>query len=572
MKSLTVGQRLALLIGSLVLLMLTVGLLGLWGTQRTEQSLRTVYEDRVVPLSQLQQIQHQQAVADAKLLRALADEAPELQDQARKAVAESQRLGGELWKAYMATFLTPEEAVLARKFSAERESLLDEGVSPALALLAAGDRQAAAAQLNGTMRRLSDAADATLQALVALQVNVAAQEFNAAEERFQKLVYVSVTVLVLASLMGIGLGWQLTRSLRRQLGAEPQQAQAVAQAVAQGDLTRPVPLREGDRDSLMAALATMRSKLLDTVTAVRDRADGVATAATEIAQGNLDLSQRTEEQASALQQTAASMEQLGTSVQQNAENARQASQLAVKATETAQQGVHVVGQVVESMRGIEDSSRRVVEIIGVIDGIAFQTNILALNSAVEAARAGEQGRGFAVVAGEVRALAQRSAAAAQQVKQLIQSSVEQVQQGGGHVNAAGTAMQEVVRSIRQVNDLVADISAATSEQSGAVVQIGQAVTQMDQVTQQNAALVEESAAAAESLRLQSGELLAAVSVFRVDAGNPITVPVPKWEGIERRSPQRARNVVRPAFGKQTQAHANAALRPKTGTDGDWASF
>jgi methyl-accepting chemotaxis protein len=254
--------------------------------------------------------------------------------------------------------------------------------------------------------------------------------------------------------------------------------------------------------------------------AVRGSSDSVATASAQIAQGNHDLSQRTEEQAAALQQTAASMEELSTTVRQNADNAQQANQLALRAGSVAVEGGDAVGQVVATMKGIHDSSRQIADIIGVIDSIAFQTNILALNAAVEAARAGEQGRGFAVVASEVRTLAQRSAAAAREIKSLIGTSVERVEQGAAQVELARAKMTEMVSSVRRVTDIMAEISAASGEQSAGVGQVGQAVSQMDQATQQNAALVEESAAAAESLKGQAMQLVQAVAVFKLGEAQP----------------------------------------------------
>jgi len=295
-----------------------------------------------------------------------------------------------------------------------------------------------------------------------------------------------------------------------------QRAVTVARAVADGDLS--VRLDASGKDEmaqLLQALQAMRDSLVRVVSNVRENADSVATASAQIAQGNLDLSGRTEEQASALQQTAASMDQLSTTVRTNADNARQASALAQGAAEVAVRGGSVVGDVVSTMKGIDDSSRRVSEIIGVIDGIAFQTNILALNAAVEAARAGEQGRGFAVVAGEVRSLAQRSADAAREIKTLIADSVQRVGQGSALVGEAGTIMNEVVASIQKVTGIIGEISHASSEQSTGVGQVTQAVGQMDAATQQNAALVEESAAAAQSLKAQAGRLVQAVAVFRM---------------------------------------------------------
>ena len=329
----------------------------------------------------------------------------------------------------------------------------------------------------------------------------------------------TINTLVLGGLSLLALtgtlGWALTRGIFRQLGAEPREVARTVSAVAQGDLTVQIALRPGDSGSLMAGLARMRDSLVKVVTEVRANSESVATASAQIAQGNQDLSGRTEQQATALQQTAATMEQLGTTVRHNADSAVQASRLAQGASAVATQGGNVVGQVVTTMQGINDSSRKIGDIISVIDGIAFQTNILALNAAVEAARAGTHGRGFAVVASEVRSLAQRSADAAKQIKSLIGLSVEQVEQGTTLVDQAGKTMDEIVRSIQRVSDIVGAISSASAEQSSGIQQVGQAVTQMDQATQQNAALVEESAAAAESLRNQAQQLVQTVAVFQL---------------------------------------------------------
>ncbi|WP_028312155.1 methyl-accepting chemotaxis protein [Derxia gummosa] len=310
----------------------------------------------------------------------------------------------------------------------------------------------------------------------------------------------------------VAFSWYLANLLRRRIAA----SQAVAERVRDGDFT--VEVRDDERDEftpLLAALGAMQSSLTKVVGAVRRNAETVASASAEIAQGNNDLSRRTEGQAGALEETAASMEQLGSTVRQNAENARQANQLAMGATEVAEKGGQVVAEVVETMKGINDSSKKIADIISVIDGIAFQTNILALNAAVEAARAGEQGRGFAVVASEVRNLAQRSADAAKEIKDLITTSVERVEQGSTLVDRAGATMSEVVTAIKRVTDLMGDISSASSEQSAGVEQVGEAVRQMDQSTQQNAALVEESSAAADSLREQATQLVNAMAVFRL---------------------------------------------------------
>jgi methyl-accepting chemotaxis protein len=341
----------------------------------------------------------------------------------------------------------------------------------------------------------------------------ASQNSDAVFKRVQLMLFL---LLPAALVVGAVLGSVIIRRLMRQLGGEPHVAAAVARAVAEGDLTTPVPLRQGDHSSVLAALHAMQQSLARTVTAVRASTDSVTTASHEIAQGNADLSSRTEQQASNLQQTAASMEQMTSAVKQNADAARQANQLAASASQVAAKGGAVVGEVVSTMDQISASSRKIADIIGVIDGIAFQTNILALNAAVEAARAGEQGRGFAVVAGEVRNLAQRSAQAAREIKSLINDSVARVDTGSQLVNDAGTTMHEIVTQVQRVADLIGEITSSTLEQSSGINQVNQAVTQLDQMTQQNAALVEQSAAAAESMKEQADGLTRAVSQFRFD--------------------------------------------------------
>jgi methyl-accepting chemotaxis protein len=328
----------------------------------------------------------------------------------------------------------------------------------------------------------------------------------------EQAVIVSVVLVLMVCVVSVALSVWLTRSLVRPIA----QAVAHTEEIARGNLAIEIQSRGHDELAhLLRSLDTMRIALVDVVTRVRQSSESVSTASAEIAQGNHDLSSRTESQASALEQTAASMEELSSTVRQNADNARQADQLAQSASTVAEQGGGVVSEVVTTMHGISESSRKIADIISVIDGIAFQTNILALNAAVEAARAGEQGRGFAVVAGEVRTLASRSAAAAKEIKQLIDDSVGRVEQGNAQVDRAGSTMGEVVSSIRRVTDIMGEISSASNEQSQGVAQIGEAVTQMDQATQQNAALVEQMAAAASSLKTQAQELVQAVAVFRL---------------------------------------------------------
>jgi methyl-accepting chemotaxis protein-1 (serine sensor receptor) len=322
----------------------------------------------------------------------------------------------------------------------------------------------------------------------------------------------SVVLMVAGGVVGLGVGLAFSRRITRPV----EKALAFSQAVAGGDLaTRVRPRGDDEIAELLHALLAMQDSLSAVVRQVRRDAEGVAAASTQIANGGVDLSQRTEEQAAALQQAAAAMDELSSTVRQNAGNAGEADQLARGASDVAQRGGEVVGEVVQTMRGIHESSRRVADIIAVIDGIAFQTNLLALNAAVEAARAGEQGRGFAVVASEVRSLAQRSAAAAREIKGLISTSVERVEQGSALVDQAGATMNEVVAAIGRVAGLMGEISTASSEQSTGVGHIGQAISHMDEATQHNAALVEESAAAAASLKVQAHDLVQAVAVFRL---------------------------------------------------------
>jgi len=390
---------------------------------------------------------------------------------------------------------------------------------------------------------------------------------NAANADIQSVKYSSSLILAILAIVSILVGamsaWRLALGITRPLG----RAVEVAETVAAGDLTTSVAVDSKDEiGQLLQALKKMNDNLAGIVGEVRTGTETIATASSQIASGNLDLSSRTEEQASSLEETASAMEELTSTVKQNADNAQQANQLAASASGVAVQGGQVVEQVISTMQSISDSSKRIADIIGVIDGIAFQTNILALNAAVEAARAGEQGRGFAVVASEVRNLAQRSANAAKEIKSLITDSVESVEVGSKLVEQAGATMREVVNSVQRVTDIVSEISAASHEQSTGIEQVNQAIGQMDEVTQQNAALVEEAAAASQSLQDQAASLAQAVSVFKVSHVQA--------RAVTPRAASKPQSVVKSKVSRPAQAAKTVApvMPASAGSADEWAEF
>ncbi|HYF60091.1 MAG TPA: methyl-accepting chemotaxis protein [Burkholderiaceae bacterium] len=371
------------------------------------------------------------------------------------------------------------------------------------------------ARADAEARARNKALDDQLTALTRQKEELSEQAAGDGERLYGRLSTLMIVLTAVSIVLGVGIGAAITRSISRQLGGEPSDVAAAANAIAAGDLTTAIDARRARPGSVVAAMESMRSALREVVGGVRASSESIATASSQISTGNDDLSRRTEEQAASLEETAASMEELTGTVRSSADTAREVSQLASAARDAALHGGEVVRQVVGTMGEIASASGKIADIISLIDGIAFQTNILALNAAVEAARAGEQGRGFAVVASEVRTLAQRSAGAAREIKGLIGASVEKVGTGERLVAEAGRAVEDIVAQIRRVTDLVAEISAASQEQSQGISQVGDAVAQLDRVTQQNAALVEESAAAAQSLRDQAAQLVAAVRVFRL---------------------------------------------------------
>jgi methyl-accepting chemotaxis protein len=417
----------------------------------------------------------------------------------------------------------------------------------------------------GVFRDKVNAIDDLMTGLGKMKEKNGAEADQMTTDLYQSSRLFMIILVIGSALAGLALGVLITRSITRPLDRAVQ----VAQTVASGDLTSNITVDSKDETGkLLSALKDMNTNLVKIVGEVRSGTDTIASASNQIATGNLDLSSRTEEQASSLEETASSMEELTSTVKQNADNARQANQLAVSASEVAEKGGTVVSQVVETMNSITESSKKIVDIIGVIDGIAFQTNILALNAAVEAARAGEQGRGFAVVASEVRNLAQRSAAAAKEIKGLIDTSVEKVDAGSKLVGEAGTTMGDIVDSVKRVTDIMAEITAASQEQTAGIEQINQAISQMDEVTQQNAALVEEAAAASQSMQDQAGKLTEVVSVFRLSAANDAvsTQVVHATTRITALPSQRSVPSPKPVKAVQRQ------LSTAAGASSDWEEF
>ena len=513
--SLTVARRLSLGFGVLVIITLVMGVFAFMALKHADAAMQTIYADRTVPLQQLSEIRYL-AARDRIILADAATHADAKLTAKRLAEFNKNRpRAAHQWNDYLATTLTPEEAAMAKVFTTESERYVVEGLEAVAKALEAQNYEQARALIDSKISPLSPPMQLSLDKLIDLQVSVAKETYEQASAYDARSLKLMLLLCALSVMLGLGTAVWITRWLRGRLGAEPEVLAEVANRIAAGDLTAQ---RHTDSlpGSVMASMQAMRESLSRVVSTVREGVEHVSTASAQIAQGNLDLSSRTEQQASSLQQTAASMEQLTGTIHTTAGHAHDANGLAAQASAVATRGGEAVGQVIQTMDNIQGASRKITEIIGVIDGIAFQTNILALNAAVEAARAGEQGRGFAVVASEVRSLAGRSADAAKEIKALISSSVEQVETGATLVRNAGKTMDEIVEQVRAVNERIGHITQASHEQSQGMAQIGEAVQNLDQTTQQNAALVEEAAAAAASLSSQAGRLAESVAVFTVD--------------------------------------------------------
>jgi len=572
LKHLKVGTRLTL--GYTLILVLLGGIvaIGLYGMKQMEQRLTLITEVNNVQITLVGVMQD--SVSDRMIaLRNIAILTDK--DRLRQEAQRIQSLGAayadakaRLGKTFEDPGTTPEEKAFFTQ--------LQQQENAAVPVMAEAQRLGLANQIAETNDLLINKAGPlqsawldTMNALARWEVKLNTDAAADARAAYVSAVGLMLGLAALALAVGVGAAILITRSLLKQLGGEPGDVARIATSIADGDLTVEVPVKPNDRASLMLAMQDMRDRLSGIVAQVRSGTDTIASAASQVSAGNLDLSSRTEQQAGSLEETASSLEELTSTVRQNADNAQQANAMAVSASQAAVKGGQVVGEVVETMAAINESAKKIVDIIAVIDGIAFQTNILALNAAVEAARAGEQGRGFAVVAGEVRSLAHRSAAAAKEIKTLIDASVEKVGIGSTLVSHAGTAMDDIVNRVRSVTDIMTEISAASQEQSSGIEQVNQAVTQMDEVTQQNAALVEEASAASQSMQEQAARLAGLVGTFRLAATATVVAAAPAPRAVARPA---ARPAPQPRLAGRGTAAPAARPAAKPSAAEEWEAF
>jgi methyl-accepting chemotaxis protein len=565
--NLKIGARLGVSFGAVLLLLLMVAVVSWQALSATRQRIEVIVGDNNVKIASANAMRGFLNLEVRATRNILLSSDPAFRAKQKTLIATSRQQYDETFKT-LASLVRSEAAKKLSIDIANGKTAVRPELDKVIAFADASNEKEGADYLLANVQAPQDQWFTAIQGMIDVQEAQNRTSVAEMETDYLHEIEFLAGVVLCAVALGVFSAWWVTRSITRPLNV----AVEVAQRVAAGDLTADIHAASTDETGqLMQALREMNDNLLQIVRQVRTGTDTVAAASTQIANGNMDLSSRTEEQAGSLEETASAMEELTSTVEKNADNARQANQLAMSASTVAARGGSVVGEVVDTMESINASSRKIVDIISVIDGIAFQTNILALNAAVEAARAGEQGRGFAVVASEVRNLAQRSAGAAKEIKQLINDSVEKVGNGSKLVAQAGVTMEEVVASVRHVTDIVSEITAASQEQSDGIGQINLAITQMDQATQQNAALVEQAAAAAASLQDQAEKLSRAVSVFKLGATE--LAPIIRKAALSPVSAKRSIDVTPTAqrLPSRTPEKAMPVQKPPADS-GDWEQF
>ena len=575
MNSLSTKQRIFGTIGLLIVVLTIVGVLGYRSSGKLNEAIAYNYDNYFVAEVYLGEIISKQRQVNENVLRAVTLRTAEAAKTALGKIAEDRARINELWKKYEPTAVTREERELAKTFSENRDRLIVIN-DQIVAALGEGNFDRA---LTLVTRESDEASKQTITAgerLLAYQGEQADALKKQSDAMFSINSHIMEFTIVGGIAVSLFLGWLLARSIVEALN----QAQSVAGRIAAGEIGHRIEINRSDEfGQLLRSLQTMDAKLAEIVAQVHEGAEKVGAASRQLAQGNDDLSSRTQEQAAALEETASSMEEMTATVKQNADNAKHANQLAVSARGQADAGGEIVNRAVGAMGEINNSSRKIADIIGVIDEIAFQTNLLALNAAVEAARAGEQGRGFAVVATEVRTLAQRSAVAAKEIKDLISDSVEKVKVGSDYVDQSGKALSQIVESIKKVTDIVEEISAASQEQASGIDQVNNAVTQMDTTTQQNAALVEEASAASKEMQSQAEHLLKTVEFFKLNDGKmhakrilPVetgtATRIAPVQSVQRKSITRPKAVAT----KSAVSSREPTLARASGDDSSWSEF